>query len=199
MQRFFLIFLILFCIYRPAFSDITFEGANNEFVILTGFIETEELDEMLAEIKIKKPKQIILDSYGGDTQSARYLAQYIHNNNISTYVSEVAVCKSACVILFLAGKKRLCEGELGVHQGYLPKDEENEKVRFVFDLSNLNVTDAGNIPKIINLVEKYKPYEHKLECIDIVCPKSHTMKRNMIKKCIKMAKIGKPVYLVEKA
>ena len=77
--------------------------------------------------------------------------------------------------------------------------EENEKVRFVFDLSNLNVKDAGNIPKIINLVEKYKPHEHKLECIDIVCPKSHTMKRNMIKKCIKMAKIGKPVYLVEKA
>ena len=45
-------------------------------MILTGFIETEELDEMLAEIKIKKPKQIILDSYGGDTQSARYLAQF---------------------------------------------------------------------------------------------------------------------------
>ena len=134
MQRFFLIFLILFCIYRPAFSDVTFEGANNEIVILTGFIETEELDEMLAEIKIKKPKQIILDSYGGDTQSARHLAQYIHDNNISTYVSEVAVCKSACVILFLAGKKRLCEGELGVHQGYLPKDEENEKVKIKYAL-----------------------------------------------------------------
>ena len=71
---------------------------------------------MIAEIKIKKPKQIILDSYGGDTQSARYLAQYIHDNNISTYVSEVAVCKSACVILFLAGKERLCEGKLSVHQ-----------------------------------------------------------------------------------
>ena len=77
--------------------------------------------------------------------------------------------------------------------------QENDKVRFVFDLCNLNVSDAGNIPKIIGLVEKYKPYEHKLECIDIACPKSHTMKRNLIKKCIKMAKIGKPVYLVEKA
>tara|TARA_Y100000310_G_C20295547_1_gene629201 strand:+ start:113 stop:424 length:312 start_codon:yes stop_codon:yes gene_type:complete len=77
--------------------------------------------------------------------------------------------------------------------------EQNSKVRFVFDLTNLNVSDAGNIPKIINLVEKYKNQEHKLECIDIVCPKSHTLKRNLIKKCIKMAKIGKPVYLVEKA
>ena len=77
--------------------------------------------------------------------------------------------------------------------------EENSKVRFVFDLTNLNVSDAGNIPKIIKLIEKYKPHEHKLECIDIACPKAHTMKRNLIKKCIKMAKIGKPVYLVEKA
>ena len=59
MQRFFLIFLIPFCIYTPAFSDVTFEGANNEIVILAGFIETEEHDEMLAEIKMKKPKQII--------------------------------------------------------------------------------------------------------------------------------------------
>jgi len=77
--------------------------------------------------------------------------------------------------------------------------EENDKVKFVFDLCNLNVTDAGNISKIISLVEKFKSHEHKLECIDIACPKAHTMKRNLIKKCIKMAKIGKPVYLVEKA
>jgi len=76
---------------------------------------------------------------------------------------------------------------------------ENDKVRFVFDLTDLNISDAGNIPKIISLVEKYKPHEHKLECIDIACPKVHVMKRNLIKKCIKLAKINKPVYLVEKA
>ena len=31
-------FLMLICIYKPAFSDITFEGANNEIVILTGAV-----------------------------------------------------------------------------------------------------------------------------------------------------------------
>jgi hypothetical protein len=163
MQRFFLIFLILFCIYRPAFSDVTFEGANNEIVILTGFIETEELDEMLAEIKIKKPKQIILDSYGGDTQSARYLAQYIHDNNISTYVSEVAVCKSACVILFLAGKKRLCEGELGVHQGYLPKDEENEKVKIKYALEAIQKVIGEEIELLNSFNTPPFVYPHMLK------------------------------------
>ena len=62
------------------------------------------MDEILEEIKAKKPKKMILNSYGGDLPSAGRLARYIHENNISTYVSEISVCKSACVILFLAGK-----------------------------------------------------------------------------------------------
>ena len=116
--------ILILSSYFPALSDVTFEGANNEIVILTGSIETEELDEMLEVMKTKKPTQMILDSYGGNIRSAERLAQYIYENNISTYVSEVAVCKSACVILFLAGKKRLCEGELGVHQARPSKEME---------------------------------------------------------------------------
>jgi hypothetical protein len=76
---------------------------------------------------------------------------------------------------------------------------ENEKVRFIFDLTNLNVRDAKNITKVLDLIKKYKDEEHKLECIDIVSPKSHGMKRELIKKCIKLANIKKPVYLIEKA
>lgn len=75
---------------------------------------------------------------------------------------------------------------------------ENDKVKFAFDLTKLNVKDAGNISKVLDLIKKYKNEEHKLECIDIACPKSHTMKRELIKKCIKLAKVKKPVYLVEK-
>ena len=86
MQRFFLIFLVLVYINKPALSDVTFEGANNEIVILTGSIEIEELDEMLELMKAKKPTQMILDSYGGNVRSAERLAQYIYDNDISTYV-----------------------------------------------------------------------------------------------------------------
>ena len=124
MRTILLTIILILNSHFPALSDVTFEGANNEIVILTGSIETEELDEMLEVMKTKKPTQMILDSYGGNIRSAERLAQYIYENNISTYVSEVAVCKSACVILFLAGKKRLCEGELGVHQSRPPEDLE---------------------------------------------------------------------------
>ena len=116
--------ILILSSYFPALSDVTFEGENNEIIILTGSIEIDELDEMLEVMKTKKPTQMILDSYGGNIRSAERLAQYIYENNISTHVSEVAVCKSACVILFLAGKKRLCEGELGVHQARPSKEME---------------------------------------------------------------------------
>ena len=124
MRTIMLSIILILSSYFPALSDVTFEGANNEIVILTGSIEIEELDEMLEVMKTKKPTQMILDSYGGNIRSAERLAQYIYDNDISTYVSEVAVCKSACVILFLAGKKRLCEGELGVHQARPSKEME---------------------------------------------------------------------------
>jgi len=75
---------------------------------------------------------------------------------------------------------------------------ENDKVKFVFNLTNLNVRDASNITKVIDLIKKYKGDEHKLECIEIACPKSHSIKRELIKKCIKMSKVNKPIYLIEK-
>ena len=141
--------ILILSSHFPALSDVTFEGANNEIVILTGSIETEELDEILEVMKTKKPNQMILDSYGGNIRSAERLAQYIYENNISTYVSEVAVCKSACVILFLAGKKRLCEGELGVHQARPSKEME-------YDITISKVAykylqrDMGNLITLLN-------------------------------------------------
>ena len=158
--------ILILSSYFPALSDVTFEGANNEIVILTGSIETEELDEMLEVMKTKKPTQMILDSYGGNIRSAERLAQYIYENNISTHVSEVAVCKSACVILFLAGKKRLCEGELGVHQARPSKEMEYDimisKVAYKYlqrDMGELvTLLNSFNTPPFI-YEQMFKSYD----------------------------------------
>ena len=144
-----LLFLILICLNKPAFSDVTFEGTNNEIVILTGDIKAEEFDEILAEIKLNKPTQMILDSYGGNDHSARRLAKHIHDNDISTYVSGVSICESACALIFLAGKKRLCEGVLGVHQAVLPKDIGNEDIDLNFAMKYIQ-EDIGNLIELLN-------------------------------------------------
>ena len=166
MRTILLTVIIILSSYSPALSDVTFEGTNNEIVILTGFIETEELDEMLEVMKAKNPSQMILDSYGGNVRSAGRLAQYIYDNDISTYVSEIAVCKSACVILFLAGKKRLCEGELGVHQVRPSKEMEYDitisKVAYKYlqrDMGNLiTLLNTFNTPPFV-YEQMFKSYD----------------------------------------
>ena len=144
-----LLFLILICLNKPAFSDVTFEGANNEIVILTGDIKAEEFDEILAEIKLNKPTQMILDSYGGNDHSARRLAKHIHDNDISTYVSGVSICESACALIFLAGKKRLCEGVLGVHQAVLPRGIGDKEFNMNFAMKYIQ-EDIGNLIELLN-------------------------------------------------
>ena len=60
MRTILLTIILILSSHYPALSDVTFEGANDEIVILTGLIEIEELDEMLELMKAKKPTQIIL-------------------------------------------------------------------------------------------------------------------------------------------
>ena len=149
MVKVFLVTVMLIFMNKAAFSDVTFEGANNEIVILTGDIKAEEFDEILAEIKAKNPTQMILDSYGGNDHSARRLAKHIHDNDISTYVSGVSICESACALIFLAGKKRLCEGVLGVHQAILPRGIGDKEFNMNFAMKYIQ-EDIGNLIELLN-------------------------------------------------
>ena len=74
--------------------------------------------------------------------------------------------------------------------------EKHDQVVFSFNLSRLTVNNTGNLGTVLALVKKYRHQEHKLKHIDIVCPKTHKIKREIVKKCIKSIKINKPVYLV---
>ena len=74
--------------------------------------------------------------------------------------------------------------------------EQHDNIVFSFNLTKMTVNNTNNLSMVLSLVKKYKDQEHKLKHIDIVCPKSHTIKREIVKKCIKSIKINKPVYLV---
>lgn len=61
-------------------------------------------------------KVVVLSSDGGLVASALLIADDIHTKGLSTVIPEGARCYSACAFIFFAGKERLAEGELGVHQ-----------------------------------------------------------------------------------
>ena len=62
------------------------------------------------------PKTLVLDSEGGLVHMALSMARDVHRLKINTLIPERATCYSSCSFIFLAGNRRLAEGDLGVHQ-----------------------------------------------------------------------------------
>ena len=64
-----------------------------------------------------------LNSPGGDIDAAFEIADAVHARDMETQVPAKAICNSACSFIFLAGTRRWCFGDLGVHQIiYLGRD-----------------------------------------------------------------------------
>lgn len=61
-------------------------------------------------------KVLVLGSPGGDIASALLVAKEVHNKGLSTAIPSGFACHSSCAYVFLAGRERLAEGDLGVHQ-----------------------------------------------------------------------------------
>jgi hypothetical protein len=64
-----------------------------------------------------------LFSPGGDMTAGLLIAEDVFDKGISTYIPPDFTCASACSFIFLAGKARLVEGKLGVHQFYADSGE----------------------------------------------------------------------------
>tara|TARA_R110000751_G_scaffold31160_4_gene79430 strand:- start:19127 stop:19501 length:375 start_codon:yes stop_codon:yes gene_type:complete len=62
------------------------------------------------------PSILALASDGGNVASALMVAYEVFEIGLSTTILPESGCYSACAFIFLAGKERLAEGQLGVHQ-----------------------------------------------------------------------------------
>ena len=61
-------------------------------------------------------KVLVLGSPGGFVASALIVAGDVHSRGLSTVIPKGFGCYSSCAYIFFAGKERLAEGALGVHQ-----------------------------------------------------------------------------------
>ena len=129
MRTILIVILLIFGSHSPSTAGkLTFSDINPDWVLFTGAIKADEIDTILAKLKERKPKLLGLASQGGNVGAASRLASHVRENEINTFVTNQASCTSACALVFLAGRERLCEGRLGVHQiRPLRKIELNEK------------------------------------------------------------------------
>ena len=94
-------------------------GEGDKWVVFQGPIRTKEMDGLLSQLDDKKPKQILLNSVGGNLTGAMRFARYVREKEMDTWIAKNQTCASACALVFLAGVERFSEGKLIVHQ-YLP-------------------------------------------------------------------------------
>jgi len=133
-------------------ADLLLFTKDNDWAALQGPITVNKAEEAITQLKIKKPKAIILNSHGGDISGAVQLAKYIHDNSMNTWVPQNAVCASGCALIFLAGKERLCEGDIYLHQ-FMPTQEHKDK-KINLDKAFVNVQKTiGEIVILLNEID----------------------------------------------
>lgn len=116
--------------YGPFFYSNSVETA----LFLFGEIEPKN-DLHLRKALREHPEitTLVLNSPGGDVWEGLRLASIVIDKKLSTYVPKVGLagngsCDSACSYIFLSGKQRRADGELGVHQFYSGQSEKLTKI-----------------------------------------------------------------------
>lgn len=73
-------------------------------------------------------ENIVLASPGGNVFEGLQMAGIIFDKQLRTYIPRNTVCASACSYLFFAGKERLADGDLGVHQAASANSQDKQAI-----------------------------------------------------------------------
>jgi len=102
---------------ETSFGPFTVDDAKPDVVKLNGAIAVgSALDFRRALRAAPNAKLITLNSDGGNVQAGLLIADDINQRGLTTYIPRTNKCYSACSYIFLAGKERKADGDLGVHQ-----------------------------------------------------------------------------------
>jgi hypothetical protein len=125
-------------------------GEDAEYAILAGDITTETPLEFKTVLS-RQPnlKTLVLSSDGGSVTGGLLLADEISIRGINTYIPPTFGCHSACSYIFLAGKARLDQGDLGVHQFYGGEESTSAAQFVVSDILDM-LTRFGTPQEVIS-------------------------------------------------
>jgi hypothetical protein len=90
-----------------------------DLIVLNADITNTTPSEFDRALEVRpRARTLVLNSPGGDVDSALAMAREVHRLGLTTYVPDRMGCYSACAYVFFAGRDRWAAGELGVHQIY---------------------------------------------------------------------------------
>jgi len=93
-------------------------------------------------------KILVLNSPGGDVQNGLLIADDVYTKGMSTVIASDSVCASACAYVFFAGRNRIVQGRLGVHQisGNVGLGDAQLNISDILDTLNKYGVDARIFP-----------------------------------------------------
>nr|WP_281406614.1 ATP-dependent Clp protease proteolytic subunit [Rhizobium sp. P44RR-XXIV] len=93
-------------------------------------------------------KILVLNSPGGDVQNGLLIADDVYTKGMSTVIPSDSVCASACAYVFFAGRNRIVQGRLGVHQisGNVGLGDAQLNISDILDTLNKYGVDARIFP-----------------------------------------------------
>ncbi|MCR9061932.1 MAG: hypothetical protein NXI02_31710 [Rhodobacteraceae bacterium] len=141
---------------QVAAQDVRLIGPNTLRIDGTISVATEKSFHRLAdEADIHT---VELNSDGGQVYAALSIADRIHLQGINTWIKPGEECYSACALVFLAGKRRLADGILGVHQIYSEEENNSLTQAIVSDIfASLSV--YGTPDELVALMLRTPPEE----------------------------------------
>ncbi|WP_247877645.1 hypothetical protein [Brucella pituitosa] len=102
---------------ETSFGPFTVDDTKPNVIEMNGIIEPgAALDFRRALRAAPNAKLVILNSDGGNVQAGLLIADDINQRALATYIPKASKCYSVCSYIFLSGKERKADGELGVHQ-----------------------------------------------------------------------------------
>lgn len=105
------------CLVSPLEAIAGVTRLDDRTIGITGEFDARLVGEFRASVaQAPNVTTIKLHSPGGQVYSGLEIARIIHDMRLNTWIPAGSECYSACSIAFLAGKLRLADGRLGVHQ-----------------------------------------------------------------------------------
>ncbi len=102
---------------EKTFGPFSVDDTKPDIIAMNGLVEPgTALDFHRALRAAPNAKLVTLNSGGGNVQAGLLIADDINQRALATYIPKTGKCYSACSYIFLAGKERKVDGELGVHQ-----------------------------------------------------------------------------------
>lgn len=102
---------------ETSFGPFTVDDTKPDVIKMSGIVASgAALDFRRALRAAPSAKLVTLNSDGGNVQAGLLIADDINQRALATYIPKASKCYSACSYIFLAGKERKADGELGVHQ-----------------------------------------------------------------------------------